>query len=107
MIKMTPLEFRRYLNREKLSSITLYHTDQDWLDPYGVVPNFRATFQIIKMEFSPTQLMLIGNDVSVILHGIDYFQVDQPGERIYVHCHALLPDCNPMDRTYTFSTKAQ
>ena len=104
MIKMSPREFKHYLEKNNFSNITFRYDEQGWGDPYGVAPDFIATFHRMEMRICPTLLVLSNPDLHISLHGIDYIKVDPAYGRVSVHCNAILPECTPPDRTYTFLT---
>lgn len=103
MKKMTPREFKRYLEDEHHGEITLDYTDQAWHDMLGVVPDYVLTFQNADVRLAPTRLILSGQGKYLCFHGIDSIQAErgQDGRtRFLVHCLAALRDCSPGERTY-------
>ena len=104
MIKMSPGEFKIYIEENKINHVVLESQNQNWVDPFDAIPNFFGDFKKIRVSLRPTVLSLINNDSSVCFHGIDYIQVDKKTGKIMVHCRALLPDCEVQKRTYTLYT---
>ena len=103
MIKMSPGEFKVYIEENKISHVVLESQNQDWVDPFSAIPNFFGDFKKIRVTLRPTLISLINKDSSVCFHGIDYIQVDQNVGKIMVHCKALLPDCATQEHTYTLT----
>lgn len=103
MIKMSPGEFKVYIEENKISHVVLESQGQGWVDPFSAIPSFFGDFKKIRVSLRPTVLSLINQDSSVCFHGIECIQVDQNIGKIMVHCKALLPDCAIQKRTYVLT----
>lgn len=107
MKKLTPYEFKDYIADNNLKDVVLDYSEQKWLDPLGVTPDFLVSFPYMDVSICPTQLILSGPGKYICFHGIDYIQIEHGEDsktRYLVHCKSAIPDCLPCERTYTLRT---
>lgn len=106
--KMTPWEFKQYIEGRGKTDYTLRSDSQDWADPFSVSPDFSLHFSRLMVGVNPHHILLLGqsNDGGNMLriNNVKYMLLEDAERsdkaQIDVYCRTPVLGCAPTERVY-------